>query len=534
MYRSLMKVFFKENLSARRILGSDPKKNKGKTILIIFAMLYALVAFMFVFGMMFFDLGDMLNQMQSLNVLLIYAFMYSTALTGIFVIFRANGYIFNYKDYEILEPLPLKGHTVIRAKLTVMLVFIYVSTFIFLGPIMFSYFYHGGFDVLSLIIYLACFITIPVIPTIIFSFLALLIGRLTARFKKSNILNIIFMFALFLAIMVLQFSLVGSGENNPLLNQAGFMEAASRYFPPIKWFTEAIADHNILSLILLVAVNTGLFIGFVYVIQGLVKSTNQRSLTKHVSKNNKAVVSKQSTVLTSIAKKEAKTFFNTTIYVFNSGFGVVILFLAGFATLIFRNDINAFLGLLDGSGLSAFEVILVFFAFCISMTCTTAISLSLEGKQMYILKSLPIKAKTVMHGKMLFNIILIVPIAIFSLVLIGIALKLNLGVLLILIVFILSLSALITIFGSIINLVVPKFEWRNPTEVVKQSAGVMLAVFGSWAFLILDGFIYYQLIATIHPDMIVLLLSLLNFILAIFGLIFVNKKSESLFIKFEV
>ena len=69
MYRSLMKVFFKENLSARRILGSDPKKNKGKTILIIFAMLYALVAFMFVFGMMFFDEGDMLNQMQSLNVL---------------------------------------------------------------------------------------------------------------------------------------------------------------------------------------------------------------------------------------------------------------------------------------------------------------------------------------------------------------------------------------------------------------------------------------------------------------------------------
>lgn len=536
MYKSLMKVFFKENLSARRILGTDPKKSKGKTILVVFAMLYALAAFLFVFGTMFMDLGEMLYQMGSIDVLLIYAFMYSTALTAIFVIFRANGYLFNYKDYEILEPLPIRGHTVIRAKLTVMLVFVYGSTFIFLAPIMFSYFYHGGFDVLSLIIFFIGFTTIPLIPTIIFSFISLLIGRLTARFKKNNILNIIFMFVIFIGIMVLNFSLSSMGDNNPLLNQSGFMTEAGKYFPPIKWFVEAVSSHNIVSLLLLLMVTIGLFIGFVFVIQGLVKATNQRNMTKHVSKNNKVAKAKQSSILTTIAKKEAKTFISTTIYAFNSGFGVVIMLLAGIAAIIFRADILEFFGMLAGTPLDIGGelIILIFFGFCISMTCTTAISLSLEGKQFWVIKSLPIKPVTVMYGKMLFNVLLILPVALISLVMITIALNIEISVFIILLLFIVSLTFLITVFGSVINLWLPKFEWRNATEVVKQSAAVLLAVFGSWALLILDGFVVYKLLGSMELNLIIIIISLINILLTIIGLIYVNKKTESLFIKFEV
>ena len=206
MYKKILKVFFKENFGLRRFLGTDPKKQLGKTILIALLIVYSVGVFIATFGYLFFNLGDIFNQIGAINLLLVYAFMYSTALTMMFVIFRANGYIFNYKDYQLLEPLPIKPKTVLAAKLSIMLIFIYFSTFVFLAPIMFSYFYHGGFNFLSLIIFLIGFITIPMIPIIVFSFLSLLISLVSSRFRKNNLVNIILLFVLFLGIMYLSFS----------------------------------------------------------------------------------------------------------------------------------------------------------------------------------------------------------------------------------------------------------------------------------------------------------------------------------------
>ena len=264
MYKSLMKIFFKENLGFKRILGTDPKKNIGKTILIMVALVYGLGAFLFVFGMMFFNLAEVLNSLNALNILLIYAFFYSTALSMLFVIFRANGYIFNYKDYQILEPLPIKTKTVLAAKITVMLIFIYLSNLVFLSPIMFSYFYHGGFDLLALIYFIIAFRTIPLIPTIVLSFLSLLISRISASFRRSNIVNLILLFVVFLGIMYLQMNLAALGDENPLLNQQAFMDNLSNVYPPIKWFVLAVGQKSILHLLLLFTFTGFLFIGFIF------------------------------------------------------------------------------------------------------------------------------------------------------------------------------------------------------------------------------------------------------------------------------
>ena len=534
MYKHLMKIFYKENFSIRRIFGTDPKKQLGKTILIGLLILYAVGAILFTFGYMFFDLGDVLNQLGSINILLIYAFMYGTALTMMFVIFRANGYLFNYKDYEILEPLPIKTKTVILAKLTVMLTFIYLSTMIFLAPIMFSYFYHGGFNVLSFIMFLFAFITIPLIPTIVFSFISLVIAQISSRFRRNNLINIILLFIAFLGIMYLSFSFNTIGDANPLLNQQAFMDNLSSYYPPILWFVEAVSNKSFLHLMLLLSVNGILTFGFVLLIQNLVKSTNQRGMTKLTRKNHKAAVSKQRPIIYSIVAKEAKIMINTPIYALNVGFGVVILFILGIGSLFFSDSIFEYLNLFGQMGIDFELIVLILIGFCLSMTYSTAISLSLEGKHFWILKSLPIKPKTVMHGKMVFNLILTLPVTLLTLILVSFSFDFSVLRSLLMMLFSISLALAVTVFGSIINLFVPKFNWRNPAEVVKQSAGAMLGLFGSWIILILDGLIYYFVTKNMSFEIGVLLMSLFNIILASALFIFVNKKTESLFIKFEV
>ena len=534
MYFKLMKIFFKENFSLRRLIGTDIKKNKGKAILIGLLLVYALGAFLFTFGFLFFDLADVLNQFGLINILLIYGFIYGTMLSIMYVLFRANGYLFNYKDYEILEPLPIRSKDVILAKTTVMMVFIYFSIFIFLAPIMFSYFYHGGFNLLSFILLLIGILMLPVIPLVLFSFVSLLIARITSKFRKSNILNVILLVAGFLGIMYLSISIQNTGDVNPLLNQQEFMDNLGKVYPPVKWFVEGVHDHNILSMLWLVLSHVLLFIGFIFGIQKLVTSTNQRGLSKVTRKSNKKAVAKERSILNTIVIKETRTFFNTPIYVFNIGFGPLIMIVLAIASLFFGDAIQNYMAQFVGAGLDFEIVFLIIIGFSMSMVYSTAVSLSLEGKNFWILKSLPINPKTIMHGKMLFNIYLGLPAAIISMLIFSFNVEISMARLFLMVIVITTVSFAVTSLGSIINLYVPKFEYRNPTEVVKQSAGAMLGIFGGFGILILDGLLFYFVSKSMSLEIGLVFIILLN--LALSGLFFyiVNKKSESIFINFEV
>jgi len=510
MFGKLLKVFFKENFSFKRLIGTDTKQHKGKTILIIFLLLYGIGSLLFTFGFLFFDLGKTLNEFGLIEILLIYAFIYSTVLAIMFVLFRANGYLFNYKDYELLSPLPLKTHTVIFAKTTVMLVFIYFSVFGFLAPISFSYFYHTGFDIVTFIIFLLGAFTIPLIPTIVFSFISLVIARLTSGMRHTNLLNIIFLFIVFFGIMYLAMSFNSFGDANPLLNQQGFMENIGAVYPPVKWFVGAVQDHNFGYLALLYITNLGLFGGFIFTIQKLVVSTNQRALSKKTRKNAKAAVSKQQSIMASISSKEMRKFINTPIYALNIGFGPLVLLIMAIASIFYADKLNAYFNLEFNIGVSADILILIIIGFCMSMVFSSAVSLSLEGKNFWILKSLPIQPKTIMYGKMIFNIILGLPLALISLIIMTFTFGIEPITFIMMAVYTISLSLVVTVLGSIVNLFLPKFDFRNPAEVVKQSAAALLGLFGSWIILIINGLIFYFSIKAMSKDLSILWMALLN------------------------
>lgn len=142
MYLKLVSVFFKENFSFKRLFGFDLKKNKTKTVLIGFVIVYALAAYMFGFGFMFFDLAKMMDEANQIQVVLSFAVTYTIGLSVMMALFRSSGYIFHYKDYDILAPLPIKDHVVLLGKITVMLSMIYITSFIFVLPIASAYFYY--------------------------------------------------------------------------------------------------------------------------------------------------------------------------------------------------------------------------------------------------------------------------------------------------------------------------------------------------------------------------------------------------------
>ncbi|MBP5310301.1 MAG: hypothetical protein J6Z05_06870, partial [Lachnospiraceae bacterium] len=131
--------------------------------------------------------------------------------------------------------------------------------------------------------------------------------------------------------------------------------------------------------------------------------------------------------------------------------------------------------------------------FCVGMAATTAMTPSLEGKNYWIVKSLPITKKTLYQGKMLFNLYLTVPFTLFATICFCISMKTPFTTALLSLVLGLCLCALSTAWGCACGIKHMRLDWENEVEVVKQGPAVSLYLlpnmFATMALMVLVVFL---------------------------------------------
>ena len=126
----------------------------------------------------------------------------------------------------------------------------------------------------------------------------------------------------------------------------------------------------------------------------------------------------------------------------------------------------------------ALDLIPFIFAGAFCMMNTTATSISLEGKNWWILKSLPLTTKEILDAKILMNLILYLPFFIVSQIFLILALTPNLLDLLWLVLIPTCLILLSCVLGISINLKFPVFNWKNEVSIVKQSTSSLFTGMG--------------------------------------------------------
>jgi ABC-2 type transport system permease protein len=319
---------------------------------------------------------------------------------------------------------------------------------------------------------------------------------------------------------------VGDVDSNPLLGQADTLRGLALFYWPMGWFSNAIANHSVLDIVYLSVSHIILFVGFLLLVSKVAIKTNQLAqvTVSGKSKQQYRVVSQTSFV--TLIKKEARKFLASPLYALNSGIGIVIMLLFAIIGLFSKEAIGSFLPLLEGEGMSPSLIIIIFIGFCIAMTYTPAISLSLEGKNIWIIKSLPLRANTMMWAKITFNLLLGVPAGLVALILFGISLSVSPFELGALLLFVPSLGFLISTSDAIINLLFPKIEFSNEAEVIKQSVAALFAIFGGFAIIAINGFGFYFLATLIHPALAILAITLFNALLGFMCLLWINRFSE--------
>ncbi len=205
-----------------------------------------------------------------------------------------------------------------------------------------------------------------------------------------------------------------------------------------------------------------------------------------------------------IMGKELMRFMGTPIYITNAGIGILMTAAMTVAAIIFQKDLRSALaefGIPQGA-----EALLVVSAlgFLNSTIYISAPSVSLEGKSLWVMKSMPVSGKTVLQGKLSLHLMLSVPV-IFPAALI-LSLVLGCGILSSLLCGLLcSLCCVFCgLLGMITGLKWAKFDYINDAYPVKQAVFVVVTMFGSMAVPVVLGLLF-GFALSINPALYLLL-----------------------------
>lgn len=415
-----------------------------------------------------------------------YLITIASLLIFVFGMLKAGSLIFRKEGYDIICALPVTNGAVVISRLLRMYVENLLITLAVMLPGLVVYIWKlhpGAGFYLTIMLGIG---SIPLIPMTAAVFIGTLITGISSRMRHKSLIAAGLSL---LAVLGILYGLSGVSATNGdhdlemLKNMSVFMMALfEKVYPPAVWLGTAIIHGDAvaglqsvgLSLLIVTGAAAGVILCFQKICRGLYSSS-----ARH---NYQMKALKADFVLSALCKREFRRYFSSSIYVTNTVIGPIMgCVLAGALLVTGTETLKKLLPLpLDLEGMIPFVIAGVF-----CMMTTTATSISLEGKNWWIVKSLPLSAKDILQAKMMMNLLLLLPFYLLCELLLILALKPGVEELLWLVLVPAVMILFSCVYGITINLHFPVLEWESELRIVKQSASAMLGGMGGFLLAIL-------------------------------------------------
>ena len=405
------------------------------------------------------------------------------ALSFFLTLFKTNGYLFNFKEYDMLMSLPFEAKTVAGCKFLYMYVksltwYMMVSVAMLIG-----YAYYAKPQVAVYPVWILLSLFIPIIPMLAAAFIGFLIAKVSAGHRKTNIVQTILMFAFLILCFSLRFIIEKIVKENKaeaiMTDVSKAMDKSVDSYPPAAWFVGAVKDLRLSDMLLLAGITILLFELVFIPVGRSYRQINSKLKSHAAAKRFVMGGQKKRSVVGSVAFKEWRRMAGSANYMANAGFGSVMALLIGLVLLFVDVDKALAVVLKDAPVTKEmlFPAVPFIIYFFIGMVATTAFSPSLEGKNYWIVQSLPIDKKELYNGKMLFQMYLSVPFMVFAIVCISISARMPVITAVLSVLLGVCLCAFSAAWGCVCGIKHMRLDWENELEVIKQGAGVAIYLF---------------------------------------------------------
>lgn len=475
------------------------KRNKGGKAgyIVLYAFIYLMLAFSF--GAM----ALLFAQFIELGLNWVYfALMGVIALlmTTILSMFIASSTLFNANDNELLLSMPIKPSDILISRMAGLYFWILIYESMVSLPTIIMYLVYAGITVANIIFPIIGFIVISILSLALSCIFGWVVALIKSKIKSKIVTTIIaFVFiGLFYYFGSIKMS---SNLDYIVTNVDSTMDFFNGYGSLFGLIGQGCAG-NVIDLLLFIAISVGLTTLTCAVISfNFIKIITKNTGEKKVAYNKKEI--KETNASQALVKKELKHFVSSFALLMNVGIGLILMPVVAIIFVSQAGDIRPLLDLAKEVIPEYYgflpSIIILFGLFVIPMTCLTNTSISLEGKNLWILKTLPINTYDFLSSKIRTQMILVsIPLVMFSVVT-GVCFKLSVSDIFFTTVVLLAYELLVAYLGLYLNIKKPNFDWTNETYVVKQSSPVAICLFGGWGVSILYGVVCFFLRDLVNP-----------------------------------
>ena len=494
---TLLKVDLINTFSLNKSFSKN-KKNRGARknsstagMIILFVML-TVMSFFYAFS-----IGTLANDAGMPELLLAYGIGVGSFTCLMLTFSNAYGVLFKSRDFELLASLPIDSKVIVASKIASLTIMGYAYFALLFVPSSIFYFIYAGASVVSVLVAIVVLLLGPLMITSVCSMIAFVFGKIVSHFKYKSIITTILyaVFVLTLVIGIYAISFTAPNDSTSAEELLAYVQKLYKTFTtmyPISPFAIRAIGGSIVDLLIYVAIMIVPYVLFVFIIGSNYVAINNRSRDNYKASNfdiSTVKETKQRGVIKTLLQKEVKTLFSTPVYFLNVVMGpimsLIIMIVIGYMfgvnkSMIFGDDSNY-------AYAYGVNVVCALSLFLGGIAPASCVSISMEGKKFWIVKSLPVDEKKYLGSKLLLSYLLMAPFNLIGSVVAVIMLK---GQILDIICIILvpQIAAIFySLIGLLFNLKFYNLEWDNPTQAVKQGANIILPMVIDFGLFIVAG-----------------------------------------------
>ncbi len=512
MMKSLLALRFRALFAGLTRQGkstnSTKKKKSGKGAVVLLSVLYLYVLAVLCGGVAFL-FWTLAKPYHMLGLDWLYFAMAGTMALGFGVIgsvFTTQNQLYDAKDNDLLLSMPIPFGRILLSRLLPLMAMNLLFSGIVMVPATVVWAIAVECSLAGIFAQVLSLLWVCLLAQAIACILGWGLHLLLSRMNKS-IASVVYT-VVFLALYFSIYPQMGDILNAMAANGEAIADTLHTWVWPMYAMGKG-ALGEVLYLLAFTAIALGIFI----LVYWLLSVTFLRTVTARRSGKRRRLNMqevKTEKPQSAVLRKELRRFLSCPVYLTNMGIGLLMIPGLTVAGVLLKASLLSDLGpLLPLLQPYIPMVICAMLAFCGSMVSISAPSVSLEGKSLWILKSLPVSGKTVLLSKLKFHCIMGAPLASVCGGVLSLVYGCSLPEILLCILIPGLLMLLNGLLGLLSNLKWPRFDWISEAYPCKQAAPVAISLFAMMGLPLVFGVLYYLLSGLLDPMLFLLLVFVL-------------------------
>ena len=433
-------------------------------------------------------------------------------------VFNTYAGLYKAKDNDLLISMPIPPSKILLSRMAGVLGLSLLYSALMWVPSMIFYWIAGTPTVLAVVFEILLIPVIALLVSTLTCVLGWLVALISSRLKNRSfvvLLLSLFFFGLYYFVCLRLSNIMTS-----LIDHMDEVGNAVRNWFNFLYQLGLAATGKVVPLLIFTAIAAALFAFCYYVLSKtfIRIATNKDSADKAVYVE-KAV--KQRGVQKTLFMRELKHFTSNATYMLNCGLGAAFMIVLAILILINRGKILPVLDSLMVEPSMIYEILPVILSATIGLLAglnmISTPSVSLEGKTLWLIRSLPVKTESILFAKLnLHFIINEVPILFFAVVA-GIALNLPATGILLTIAIATLFNLLIGAAGLALGTKRANLIWTSQMQPIKSSSNILIIMLFGWIVSAAIGGLYFlvwnYMSATVYCILWIVLLAALNALL---------------------